>query len=100
MLAFAAALATMLAILLGLLFLQARRAANGAIAPPRSLAQRTIFAANLVGKYMNLVPHTTTTMLLSTVVGTSTTTCRPTQQARWMARITTSVLPQPTTQGA
>ena len=30
----------------------------------------------------------------STVVGASTTTCRPAQQARWMARIATSVLPQ------
>ena len=48
MLAFAAAVgATVLAMLLGLVFLLARRAANGAIAPPRTLAQHTIFSANL-----------------------------------------------------
>jgi hypothetical protein len=39
---------TVLAMLLGLVFLLARRAANGAIAPPRTtLAQHTIYAANL-----------------------------------------------------
>ena len=47
MLAFAAAVATVLAMLLGLVFLLTRRAANGPIAPPRTLAQHTIFAANL-----------------------------------------------------
>ena len=47
MLAFAAAVATVLAMVLGLVFLLARRAANGPIAPPRTLAQHTIFAANL-----------------------------------------------------
>lgn len=48
MLAFAATLMTVLAMLLGLVFLLARRAANGAIAPPRTtLAQHTIYAANL-----------------------------------------------------
>jgi hypothetical protein len=38
---------TVLAMLLGIVFLLARRAANGAIAPPRTLAQHTIFSANL-----------------------------------------------------
>lgn len=48
MLAFAAAVATVLAMLLGLVFLLARRAANGAIVPPRTtLAQHTIYASNL-----------------------------------------------------
>ena len=47
MLAFAAAVATVLAMLLGLVFLLARRAANSAIAPPRTLTQHTIYAANL-----------------------------------------------------
>ena len=47
MLAFAAAVATVLAMFLGLVFLLARRAANGAIAPPRTLTQHTIYAANL-----------------------------------------------------
>ena len=47
MFAFAAALMTVLATLIGFVFLQARRAANGAIAPPRTLAQHTIFSANL-----------------------------------------------------
>ena len=48
MLAFAAAVgATVLAMLLGLVFLLARRAAHGAIAPPRTLTQHTIYAANL-----------------------------------------------------
>jgi hypothetical protein len=48
MLAFAAAVgATVLAMLLGLVFLLARRAAHGAIAPPRTLTQHIIYAANL-----------------------------------------------------
>jgi hypothetical protein len=47
MLAFAAVVATVLAMLLGLVFLLARRAAHGAIAPPRTLTQHTIYAANL-----------------------------------------------------